>query len=345
MAPQRATAMEGNRDLVTASHTLAATRSGRGFGTFYLLAAVLAGLAMPIQSRVNGALGVHLGDPVAASLVSFTTGLVLLIVISIAVPGAHAAAKRIPIAVRERRFPRWYVVAGSVGALVVLSQTLTVPLVGVALFTVSIVTGQTIGSMLVDRIGFGSGRRRKVNGLRATGAGLAIVGVLWAVSPRMESSEPIAGLLLPLLIPLSVGFLMGFQVAMNGAQSQAYGSPVAATLVNFMMGGILLGGMLLIRLPFTGAPNPLPTQWWYYLGGPLGCLFIGLSAFLVKHLGVLLTGLGMIGGQLAGSLAIDLVLPAPGALVTAATVGGTLLTLGAVGLASMAGGKGPRIHS
>ncbi|MFJ6418501.1 DMT family transporter [Paeniglutamicibacter sp. NPDC091659] len=324
--------------------SVAAPKNETRLGPVYLLAAVLAGLVMPVQSRVNGALGTHLGDPVAASLVSFTTGLVLLVVVSIFVPSARAGAKLIPVALRERRFPRWYLAAGCVGAMVVVTQSLTVPLVGVALFTVALVTGQTIGSMLVDGIGFGPGGRRRINALRAVGAVLAVVGVLWAVSPRMATSEAVASLLLPLLLPLVVGFLMGFQSAMNGVQAQTYGTPVAATLMNFAVGAVLLGVILLVRLPFTGAPNPLPTQWWYYLGGPLGCVFIGLSAFLVKHLGVLLTGLGMIGGQLVGSLLIDLVLPAPGALVNAATIGGTLLTLAAVALASVAGGKRPRVR-
>lgn len=299
---------------------------------------------MPIQSRVNGALGTKLADPVAASLVSFATGLILLVFLSIFLPSARAGAKMIPLALREKRFPRWYLSAGGVGALVVFSQTLTVPLVGVALFTVSIVTGQTIGSMLVDRIGFGPAGRRKINVVRASGALLTIVGVLWAVSPRLEGRESVASLILPLLIPVTVGFLMGFQAAMNGVQSQVYGTPIAATLVNFSVGAVLLVLLLLVRLPFTGPPQELPTQWWYYLGGPLGCIFIGLSAYLVKHLGVLLTGLGMIGGQLVGSLLIDLVVPAPGALVNTATIGGTLLTLGAVGLASMAGSKNPKPH-
>lgn len=329
---------------MNSAETVAATSKTVRFGGLYLILAVLAGLVMPIQSRVNGALGTHLGDPIAASLVSFTTGLILLIIISIVVPSARAGAKMIPIALREKRFPRWYLVAGGVGALVVFSQTLTVPLIGVALFTVSIVTGQTIGSMLVDRIGFGPAGRRKINFVRAVGALLTIVGVLWAVSPRLEGSESLASLALPLLVPVCVGFLMGFQAAMNGVQSQVYGTPVAATLVNFGVGAILLTLMLLLRLPIVGLPHELPTQWWYYLGGPLGCVFIGLSAFLVKHLGVLLTGLGMIAGQLVGSVLIDVAAPAPGALVNAATIGGTLLTLGAVGLASMAGSKSPKLR-
>ena len=60
----------------------------------------------------------------------------------------------------------------------------------------------------------------------------------------------------------------------------------------------------------------------------MGCIFIGLGALLVRSLGVLVTGLGMIAGQLLGSLGLDLLVPAPGTVVALPTVLGTLLTLG-----------------
>ena len=40
-------------------------------------------------------------------------------------------------------------------------------------------------------------------------------------------------------------------------------------------------------------------------------------ALLVRSLGVLVTGLGMIAGQLLGSLGLDLAVPAPGTVVAA----------------------------
>jgi transporter family-2 protein len=67
----------------------------------------------------------------------------------------------------------------------------------------------------------------------------------------------------------------------------------------------------------------------------MGCVFIGLGALLVRSLGVLVTGLGMIAGQLLGSLALDVVLPAPGTVVAPATVLGTILTLAAIVLATL----------
>jgi len=67
----------------------------------------------------------------------------------------------------------------------------------------------------------------------------------------------------------------------------------------------------------------------------MGCIFIAVAAFLVRSLGVLVTGLGMIAGQLLGSLGLDLALPAPGTVVALPTVLGTLLTLAAIVLASL----------
>ncbi|MGO4433620.1 DMT family transporter, partial [Paenarthrobacter sp. RAF9] len=141
--------------------------------------------------------------------------------------------------------------------------------------------------------------------------------------------------LLPVLLPLAAGFLMSFQQAMNGTATVHYGTPVAATLVNFIAGSAILWIAWLVKLAVAGPGNPLPSEWWYYLGGPMGCLFIGLAALLVRSLGVLITGLGMIAGQLVGSLVLDVVIPSPGAVVALPTVLGTVLTLAAIIVATL----------
>jgi uncharacterized membrane protein YdcZ (DUF606 family) len=99
---------------------------------------------------------------------------------------------------------------------------------------------------------------------------------------------------------------MSFQQAMNGTATVHYGTPIAATLVNFIAGTCVLWVAWSIKVAVAGPANPLPGEWWYYLGGPMGCVFIGLGALLVRSLGVLVTGLGMIAGQLLGSLGLDL---------------------------------------
>ena len=243
-------------------------------------------------------------------------------------------------AVRERQFPPYYVLAGCIGALFVFAQSFTVGLLGVALFTVAAVTGQTLSGLLVDRMGIGPAGKRPITGIRVLGSVLTVAAVAWAVSPRFSAGESGLQLLVPVMLPLLAGFLMSFQQAMNGTATVHYGTPIAATLVNFIAGAALLWVAWLIKLAVAGAGNPLPAQWWYYLGGPLGCIFIGIGALLVRSLGVLVTGLGMIAGQLLGSLGLDLILPVPGTVIALPTVLGTILTLGAIVLATLPWPKG-----
>lgn len=303
--------------------------------------AVGAGLAIPLQGRINGALGARLNDGIAASVVSFSTGLVVMILISLLLPRGRAGLAQILPAVRSRAFPRVYVLAGGIGALFVFAQSFTVGILGVALFTVATVTGQTVSGLLVDRLGIGPAGRKPVTAIRVIGCLLTIAAVAWAVSPRFTGSSGGASdggpatLLLPLLLPVVAGFLMSFQQAMNGTATVHYGTPIAATLVNFVAGSMVLWTAYAIKVVVAGPGNPLPGEWWYYVGGPMGCVFIGLGALLVRSLGVLVTGLGMIAGQLLGSLALDVILPAPGTVVAPATVLGTMLTLAAIILATL----------
>jgi transporter family-2 protein len=311
--------------------------------------AVGAGLAIPVQGRINGALGTRLDDGIAAAVVSFSTGLVVMVLISLLLPRGRAGLARILPAVRSRAFPRIYVLAGGIGALFVFAQSFTVGILGVALFTVATVTGQTVSGLLVDKLGIGPAGRKQVTAIRVIGCLLTIAAVAWAVSPRFAAAGGTPGvaadggagpggpaaLLVPLLLPVAAGFLMSFQQAMNGTATVHYGTPIAATLVNFIAGSVVLWTAYAVKVSVAGPGNPLPAEWWYYLGGPMGCVFIGLGALLVRSLGVLVTGLGMIAGQLLGSLALDVVLPTPGTIVAPATVLGTVLTLAAIILATL----------
>ncbi|THJ67785.1 DMT family transporter [Arthrobacter echini] len=297
--------------------------------------ALAAGLAIPVQGRINGALGLRLDDSIAAALISFGTGLLLMIVVTVALPRGRAGARQIIPAVRERRFPPYFIAAGAIGAFFVFSQSLTIGLLGVALFTVATVMGQSLSGILVDRAGIGPGGKRAATPMRVIGVTLTVVSVIWALSPRFGATGEVSGWLLPVLLPVAAGILLSFQQAMNGTAALHYGTPLAATLMNFIAGTAVLLPAWLIRIAVVGVGDPLPTQWWYYLGGPMGCIFIGLGALLVRSLGVLLTALCMIGGQLIGSLVLDLVFPAPGSVVAFATVAGTLLTLGAVILTTL----------
>lgn len=297
---------------------------------------LMAGIAMPGQGRVNAALAAQTGDAFLAALISFTTGLVLMLLIAFATARGRRTMRQVKPAFRSGAVKWWYLLAGCVGGYYVLTQTLTIGMIGVAVFTVSVVTGQTVGGLLWDRIGLGPAGRKRLSLMRVAGALLTVAAVLWAVSPQLSGTDRGLSWLLLVILPFSGGFLNSGQQALNGRQSAAYGSPIPATLFNFIAGTFVLLLAWLGKLLFVGGvPGALPDQWWYYIGGPLGCMFIALGAVLVTKVGVLVAAMGMIAGQLVGSLLLDVLMPAPGSLVTFSTVAGTVLTLVAVVVASL----------
>lgn len=299
---------------------------------------LLGGAMLPLQGRINGALAIRLDDTVTASLISFCTGLLVMLLITLMLPGGRAGFRQIAPTLRERRVPRWYLLAGISGAYFVLMQAGTIGALGVAVFTVAVVAGQSLSSLVVDRVGIGPGGRRRITVPRLGGALLTLASVVIALSPRFGASADNADsvqLLLLVLLPLLAGLFSSAQHAMNGSAAVAYGTPITATTVNFLMGAVVLALIWMGRLVIFGGSVTLPTEWWYYLGGPLGTVFVGMTTLLVRTMGILLASLGMIAGQLLGSLALDILVPTPGTVIAPATVLGTLLTLAAVVLATL----------
>jgi transporter family-2 protein len=296
-----------------------------------LVLALLCGALVAIQSRINGELGSRLGDGFTAASISFGSGLVILAVALAIAPAGRRGLARVREALRDRRLRWWYVCGGAAGSFLVLSQGLAAAALGVALFTVAVVAGQTISGLVLDRVGIGPGGRRPLTAARLVGALLALVAVTWAVSAQFGGSAPVWLMLLPFIAGLGTGW----QQAVNGQVRVVAESALTATFINFAVGTTVLVVLMLIRWGVGGMPHRLPTEPWLYIGGALGCVFIGVTALLVRITGVLLLGLATVAGQLVAALLLDLLLPTAGHQLAASTIGGTLLAIVAVAVASV----------
>lgn len=285
-----------------------------------LTGSVFVGVLTAVQARVNGQLGLRLEHPMTAALISFGSGLLLITVVSLLVPSGRRGLRTLGAGLRERSIPWWMLVGGAAGALTVATQSLAVGIVGVSLFTVGLVAGQTVGGLAIDRVGYGPGGVVPVTVPRLVGALLALV----AVGVMLTAGEGIGDVPIWLLaLPVLVGAGLAWQQATNGRLRARVGTPLTATLVNFIVGTAVLAVAALIATAASGPPLPLPADPWLYLGGALGVVYIMMSAALVAHTGVLLFGLAAVSGQLVASLALDAAWPAPaspGLLVEAVTV-------------------------
>jgi len=163
--------------------------------------------------------------------------------------------------------------------------------------------------------------------------------VLLAVGATVIGAVGSRGDLQVLLLSLALiaGIGMALQSAANGQLARATGEPFMASLVNVTVAFAALGTVALVTLATTSV-DALPSNPALYLGGLLGGFVVVVSATVVQTLGVLRLGLATVAGQTAGALVIDLIAPAPGEAVTAATVIGVVLTMAAVAIS----GRGQR---
>ena len=239
-------------------------------------------------------------------------------------PRARQGLRTVREDLQSGRLPWWAAVGGAGGAFLVLTQGLSAGILGVALFTIAVVTGQAFGSLAIDTKGWFGAPRVRLTALRVVGAILAVVGAVIALDVLSGSLE---GKTLAFALPLVAGFGTGYQQAVNGRVKAAAGSALAATFINFSAGALTLAVVTAISLPFTGGPTALPDQWWVWTGGLVGTIFITIQASTVLVIGVLGLGVSIVTGQLLGSIALDVFFPVASSGLATSTIVGALITL------------------
>lgn len=289
-------------------------------GTALTLAA---GLLLAVQARINGELAQRIGDGLVAALVSFGVAILLLVTVLIGSRRIQRGLMLVRRAVTHGSLRGWHLLGGMGGAFLVTCQGLTVGAIGVALFTISLVCGQTLSSLAVDRAGLAMDSGRPITPRRAVGALLAVAAVALAVGDQLGAPTQPALALLPLLAGLGVVL----QQATNGKVRSVADCSVTAALINFMVGGALLLVAVAVEVTIRGLPAPLPADPLLYLGGPLGVLAVAIGAFVVRRTGVLILGLGTVAGQLMAALLLDLLVPAADHRPGATTWAGAALML------------------
>lgn len=238
------------------------------------------------------------------------------------------------VALGAKKIFWWQCIGGSVGAAFVATQSFTVPLVGVAIFTIATVGGQIASSLAVDRLGVGPQGVIHPTLNRVFAAALAIAAVVVAVSHRIQGGEIPS---LAVIAALIVGAAVSFQHSFNGHVTAHAGSPVTAAVINFIVGTTLLWLFLGSNIALGNLQwQPLPAGPIYlYFGGIFGLLFIITASRVIKVLGSLRFAMGSVTGQLIGSLLLDIFVPTQGADVSLQLITGVVMTAGAVVLANI----------
>lgn len=330
------------------SRAVRGTRDGEEEGAVSratsMLLALAGGVAISVQARITGSLKVQLQDSVLAAAVVFCSGLVLMILVNLTTRRGRSTVVRMFRGAATKKFPFVFLFTGLLGAYAVFGQSVTVDLLGVAVFSVTFVAGQMVASVVLDTLGWSPAGKKQLAPLRLLGAVLALAGVVLALAPRLGADASVAAMSLqalavPLLVVFTGGLLQPAQMVMNGVVQNHVGRPEPLVLTNYLTGTIALtlfsipaiADGALGRLPAT------PADWWFYTGGLLGSIVVMGGAILTRTIGALLFTLGIVAGQLVGALFLDLFWPAPGSVVVWQTVFGVAVTMLALLLASASG--------
>jgi transporter family-2 protein len=140
-----------------------------------------------------------------------------------------------------------------------------------------------------------------------------------------------------LLLALAVlaGVLLPVQAGINAQLRQSLGSPLAATLVSFLVGTIgTLMVLVALRTPVSLGAGWERSSWWHWTGGLLGAAYVLLTIVLAPRLGAATLIAAVVAGQMLTSLLLDhLVLVGfPLHPITPARIAGALLIIGGVAL-------------
>jgi transporter family-2 protein len=299
------------------------------------LLAALSGAMIALQARANGELSHRLDNGLQAALVSFGSGLIIIFVITLFNSKIKEGIKKLRQSVVNKEIARWKLFAGALGGSFVAIQTQIVPLIGVAIYSVASIAGQTAMSLIVDRIGLTGGGKKLISPRRVLAAFLTVLAVLVSVWDRIDANN------LSMLAVTAggiAGAIVGVQRALNGQINEHSQQSFTTSLLNFMTGTAFLLVLIIAGILFgRNELSPLPSgPWWIYTGGVIGVIYIAFTSTIVQHLGVLTFTLFSVGGQLVGSLIIDLVSPTDGVSVSAYLVTGIVMTYAGV----VAGGVG-----
>ncbi|TPM38515.1 DMT family transporter [Mesorhizobium sp. B2-3-4] len=156
--------------------------------TFSLvIAALLAGAAVPFQAGANAMLGRLLGHPLWATVVSLVVSMALIIPVMIAF--------RVPVPAAGMAFkgPWWIWIGGAAGVLYITAALLLAPKLGAAGFIVAVIAGQMAASLAIDHFALMGFAHRPVTAARFAGFLLIVAGLFvtqWASAIAPRPAQP-----------------------------------------------------------------------------------------------------------------------------------------------------------
>jgi len=159
-----------------------------GFGIVVIAVVIglAAGCLLGAQPSINGQLGRSLEHPLQASLISFSSGTAIVLVILVFTGSVPPVFLTPP-----RELPWWIWFGGAIGVVMVTTSLILVPRVGSLPWFAAVMTGQTLAAVCLDHFGLLGNPKTPTSPLRLLGVGLLVAGVIVIVQAKhLEGQNP-----------------------------------------------------------------------------------------------------------------------------------------------------------
>ncbi len=283
-----------------------------------VLLALTAGGLVALQSGINNTLRTVLRAPIGATLVSFSVGVAVLLVMIV------VTREGVPLAADLRSVPWWGYLGGAFGVVGVAGTILLVPRLGAATTVALSITGQMLVSLVLDAASLLGVSYRPVTVERVIGAIVVVLGAIlisWQGRRRQLATagatapgdsvpgpghEPFGTRLAAISGGLLIGGVLPTQSAINARLREGLDAPFTASALSFG-GGVLI---LLLFVAVVASERPsrvglLAVPRWALLGGVCGAVYVAATVILVPEFGAAISTALIVSGQNIVSLAID----------------------------------------
>jgi len=139
---------------------------------FFIILAIVAGMAMPTQAAINNKLAISVGSPITAAFISFFVGTIALFlyILATGIPLGNVLDAKNASAIA------W--TGGILGAFFVASTVTLVPRLGVALTFSLVIAGQMLITLVIDHFGILDVPVKEISIPRILGVTLITIGVI-----------------------------------------------------------------------------------------------------------------------------------------------------------------------
>jgi bacterial/archaeal transporter family-2 protein len=266
---------------------------------------LIVGGLLALQAAANVQLSAAMASPPGASTLQLGIGAALLVVLAAAV-GSLGAFDLL------KRAEPWQLLGGLGSALYITAGILVLPRLGAVVAVGLFTTGQMIGSLLLDSLGWLGVAQESPGAAALAGAAAVVAGaglVVRAQGGAAALDEAISGRSHWIAVALAAGAVLPIQGAINAQLNNELDAPMAVGAFSFLVATAAMA-LALAAILAGGAPRPrvaplARVPWWAWLGGVCGATYVTSVFLLIPEIGAAPVVVLTVAGQQLASMAID----------------------------------------